>query len=381
MKRNKGLGFIYQPQYTDRRTGEKKASPTWWVSYSIRGKKIRLSSGSEKRGDALRLLKKKLAEIGSGRAIMPDVEKTTFADLARILEDDYRANGRRSTRLLPGKLGHLRRFFGMDRAIDITSDRIIAYVALRKEEGAANATVNRELAALKRALRLAYKAGKVASRPEIDLLHETNTRKGFFEESQFRGVSARLPDELRPVVYVAYATGWRVDSEILTRKKHHLDLSAGWLRLDPGETKNGEGRMFPLTPELRDVLQVQADHTRDFEKATGKIIPWLFHREGVPIKSFRRSWLTACKGAGVPGRLRHDFRRTAVRNLERAGVSRSAAMAMVGHRTQSIYQRYAIADETALREAAVKLASLHDSERRPKMSTDISQSTVKAEQF
>ncbi len=156
---------------------------------------------------------------------------------------------------------------------------------------------------------------------------------------------------------VAYITGWRIKSEILTRQKVHVDLEAGWLRLDPGETKNREGRMFPLTPKLRAVLERQFARTRDMERATGRIIPLIFHRKGKPIKSFRRAWLTACKKAGVPGRIPHDFRRTAIRNLERAGVPRSTAMAMVGHRTEAIYRRYAIVDEVMLREGAVKLAA------------------------
>jgi integrase len=151
---------------------------------------------------------------------------------------------------------------------------------------------------------------------------------------------------------------------LLTRQKHHVDLQAGWLRLEPGETKNREGRMFPLTPELREILERQLARTREIEKATGQIIPWLFHRDGQPIKSFRRAWLTACKRAGVPGRIPHDFRRTAARNLERAGVPRSAAMKMVGHKTESIYRRYTIADEGMLREAAIKLSALHHAEHQ-----------------
>jgi integrase len=119
--------------------------------------------------------------------------------------------------------------------------------------------------------------------------------------------------------------------------------------------KNGEGRMFPLTPRLRAVLEQQRDRTRALERARGQIIPWLFHRDGVPIKSFRRSWRTACRLAGLPGKIPHDFRRTAVRNLERAGVPRSAAMRMVGHKTESVYRRYAIVDQAMLREAGDKV--------------------------
>jgi integrase len=359
MKRNnRGMGFVYQPRYRDKQSGGIKTSLTWWISVSHRGKRIRMSSSSDRRTDALKLLRQKLNEIGSGRPVIPGVEKTTFEDLARIIRDDYEANCRRSARLLckpdgrGGKLGHLRNFFGLNLAVDITSDRITAYVVNRREAGASNATVNRELSALKRAFRLALKAGKVATRPEIDLLQESNRRKGFFERAHYEALLRHLPDHLKPVIMTAFTTGWRISSEILTRKKHHVDLEAGWLRLEPGESKNGEGRTFPLTPELRAVLEQQIERTRAFERATGQIVPWLFHHDSRPIHYFRRSWLTACKAAGIPGRIPHDFRRTAVMRLERAGVSRSAAMAMVGHRTQSIYSRYAIADQVALKEGA-----------------------------
>jgi hypothetical protein len=93
------------------------------------------------------------------------------------------------------------------------------------------------------------------------------------------------------------------------------------------------------------------------------VIPWVFRRDGRPIRYFRRAWLSACKAAGVPHRIPHDFRRTAVRNLERAGVTRSAAMKMVGHKTEAIYRRYAIADESMLREGAVKLEALFEAQR------------------
>lgn len=118
-----------------------------------------------------------------------------------------------------------------------------------------------------------------------------------------------------------------------------MDFQSGWLRLEPGETKNAEGRQFPLTPALRAVLERQRERTLAIERATGTIIPWVFHRSGRPIKSFRRAWLTACKDAGIPDRIPHNFRRTAVRSLERAGVPRSTAMKMVGHKTESIYRR------------------------------------------
>lgn len=361
--RMRGMGRVYQPTYKDKATKEKKQSSIWWIQYSFRAKVKRESSNSPHRRDAVKLLKRRLAEIGQGRLIGPDAEKTTFGDLTSMLLNDYRAKGRRSLKRVEDAINNLESFFGENRALDITADRITRYVATRQRTGAASATINRELSALKRMFRLGERAGKVVQRPYIETLPENNVRKGFFEADQFRSVQVKLPEDLKPVAAVAYVTGWRIYSEILTRRWSHVDFNAGWLRLEPGETKNGEGRMFPLTPGLRSVLERQRERTEALQKATGQIIPWIFHRGGKPIKSFRRSWLTACKQAGLPGRIPHDFRRTAIRNLERAGVPRSAAMKMVGHRTESIYRRYAIADEAMLREAAVKIAALHDADQ------------------
>lgn len=377
MKQTRGLGFVYQPVYVDKRTGERKTAATWWVQYSVRGKRYRESSGSSNRNIAIKLLKDRLGAAAQGKPVGPNVDRTRFEDLTRMLIEDYQANGRRSLERIEGAIKHLRGFFANDLALDITSDRITSYIKWRQDEGGAAATINRELAALRRAFRLAARAGKVAMRPEITLLRENNRRKGFFEPDQYRSLLDKMPDYLKPVIQVAYITGWRIKSEILTRQKHHVDLSAGWLRLDPGEAKSGEGRNFPLTPELREVIEGVLHRTRNLERETGQIIPWLFHKNGIRIGSFRKAWATACKKVGLAGRIPHDFRRTAVRNLERAGVPRSAAMAMVGHRTESIYRRYAIADEGMLKEGAAKLAALHATEIRtkPKVAYNVDRGT------
>ncbi len=186
------------------------------------------------------------------------------------------------------------------------------------------------------------------------MLREDNVRRGFFEAEQFAAARDRLPEALRPLVSFAYHTGWRLRSEIQQLEWRQVDWDGCVVRLDPGTTKNREGRSFPFTAALETVLRAQwAEHQR--LKRTGRVVRFVFHRNGAPIKNFRRAWLSACKAAGVPGRIIHDFRRTAVRNLERAGVPRSAAMAMVGHKTESIYRRYAIVDAGVLRDAASRI--------------------------
>jgi len=218
-------------------------------------------------------------------------------------------------------------------------------------------TVNYECAILRRGFNLAIKAVKVASRPGFDMLEVHNTRTGFFEPGQYSTVLQHLPDYLRLVAETAYITGWRTKSELLTRQWRHIDLENGWMRLEPGEGKTKEPRAFPLTAELVAILARQRERVRAIERSTGTIIPWvLVHNNGRRIKNFRYAWAKACREADVPGRLVHDFRRTAVRNLERAGVSRSAAMAMTGHKTEAVYHRYAIVDSHMLQEAAAVLA-------------------------
>jgi integrase len=296
MKKGKGMGGVFQPSYRDKKTGELTRIPTWWIFYNRQGKQIKESSHSTKEADAWKLLKKRHGEIAEGKPVGPDVNRTTFEDMATMITNDYKANGRRSIKSCSGALAHLRGFFGQDKATEITSDRITAYVASRQEE-ASNGSINLELAALSRMFKLGMIAGKVSHKPHISKLTLRNTRKGFFEPEQFEAVLRHLPAEIQPVAVTAYVTGWRVQDEILTRQRHHLDLKAGWLRLEPGETKNDEGRMFPLTPMLRDALEEQARKTRALEIQKGVIIPWLFHRNGKPITSFRVAWKKACRAA------------------------------------------------------------------------------------
>ena len=363
MKKGRGTGLVYRPTYVDKGTGERKAASTWWIQYSVRGRRFRESSGSRNRTEAERVLRQRLEAAAQGKPLGPSAGKATFEHLAQILLDDYRVNARRSLERVEDALGHLRGFFRGVDAVDITSDRIASYISWRQEQGAASATINRELAALRRAFRLAQKAGMVAVRPEISTLREENKPKDFFEAEQYRAVLENAPEYLKPVIQTAYITGWRIKSEILTRQKQHLDLQSGCLRLEREETNTGEERRFPLTPGMRELLVRQLEKINELERKTNRLIPWLFHHNGKPIKDFRKAWALACGRAGVIGKVPHDFRRTAIRNLERAGIPRPAAMAMVGHRTESIYQRYKVADETMLKESAAKLAALYESEK------------------
>jgi hypothetical protein len=137
MKKARGLGFVYQPTYRDQVTGKQKTASTWWLQYSVRGKRYRESAGSSNQAVAVKLLKKRLGAAAEGRPVGPDIEKTTFEDLARILLDNYRANGRRSLSRVEDAVEHLREFFGDSMAIDIMEDRLSAYIVHRQDQEAA----------------------------------------------------------------------------------------------------------------------------------------------------------------------------------------------------------------------------------------------------
>jgi hypothetical protein len=159
---------------------------------------------------------------------------------------------------------------------------------LQASRAAKAATINRELAWLKHMFTLATRAVKLMTRPHIALLQENNARQGFFEPEQYASVLRHLPDDLRPVVTFAYITGWRAKSEVLTREWRHVDFAAGEVRLEPGTTKNKEGRTFPFTRELRALLEAQ--HTeRERLKKRGIVVPWVFWRMVADERGARRN--------------------------------------------------------------------------------------------
>jgi integrase len=184
-------------------------------------------------------------------------------------------------------------------------------------------------------------------------------RTGVFEREQIGRVLAHLSPATRPAVQFAYITGWRIPSEVLRLQWRHVDFEARVVRLDPHTTKNDEGRTFPFTDALERLLEAQkTEHDR--LKAEGLICPWVFNRsnrkvKGKRITTFIKAFKAACTKAGFPGRIPHDLRRTAVRNLVRAGIPERVAMQMTGHKTRSVFERYNIVSECDLIEAARKL--------------------------
>jgi integrase len=334
-----------------------KRGEVYWVKYYRNGKSYRETAKTTKESEAKRLLKKREGEISVGKIPGVYFDRIKFNDLCDDFIADYRVNERKTLARAEQSVARLKTVFEGAKVTSITTPRINTYIQQRIAEGAENATVNRELAALKRIFNLAARQTppKVDRVIYIPMLKENNVRKGFFEHGDFLALRKALPEYMQGFVTFAYKTGWRV-SEIEGLTWPQVDLENGIVRLEVGETKNDDARTVYLDEELQEVFQRQDDARKERLKKQMTIIPHVFTGESGsgPVKDFRRSWAAACKTAKIGKRLFHDFRRTAVRNMIRAGIPERVAMMVSGHKTRSVFDRYNIVSDTDLRLASQK---------------------------
>lgn len=344
-----------------RGTGEiRQVAGVWKIRYTLNGRRIQETAGPQKR-DAVALLAKRLGAKAEGR-LTAETAKTTWADIEKIILDEH-AQHRSGDKVARHVRRHLTRHFVGLRVQALDYGRLLDYKLARLAEGASPSTVRYELSLVRTGLVVAERAGLGAHVPAtLPSVHVENTRTTFFDDVKLAKLLENLSPHVAAVVTFLNWTGWR-RNEALTREWRHVDFARGTITLEPGETKNGEGRTFPfdVLPELAALLRAQREYTDRVERATGQVCRWVFHRNGRRVVSIRNAWRRACRKAGLVDangnvdHRPHDFRRTAVRRLERAGVSRTVAMKLVGHTTEAIYRRYSITNETDLREGLAKV--------------------------
>ena len=351
-----------------------KRGKVFWIKYYCDGRPIRESSHSTTKTPARKLLRDREGCAEMGAPLLPKVRNTTVETVLADLKAHYETTGQRTLREAETRLIPLRQFFTGRRANGINGDVLTTYIQHRQAGGLSNGTINRELSVLGTAYKFGLEHGKVVRRPVIHLLKEARPRQGFFEESQFLAVRKHLAEDLQVAVTIMWLYGWR-RSEVMSLQLSQIDLEAGTLRLEPGSTKNGEGRVVYMTPELKTFVSAQIGRVKILSRRLGRVLPHLFVQlhgcyTGQPVQDFRKAWSQACERVGLVGMLRHDFRRSAVRNMERAGVPRSVAMKISGHKTESIYRRYAIVSESDIQDATRRLLG-HNLGTLPSPSVDI----------
>ena len=366
-------------------TYKRKDSRYYWIGYYLNGKSFQESTRKETEKEALKYLRNRMkevsaAQIGAKPFVGPAGDKVTVNDLLDTLEANYklrdklRSQVRSHFKLLRNELGNL-------RAKSLTDDFILQWQSKMKERctivGRTRkkgvhvcnencprfkpSTINRYTQILSQALRMGRK--RVGEVPVILKLPEKNIRQGFFEYDEFLRVHKYLPSDLKDYAHFDFLCGWR-KGEVAKLTWEMIEVRSRILHLPPEFSKNGESRKIPLQGKLWEIIQ-KRQKLKGVKMPSGEIclVPLVFfrtHGRGVtgpwaPIKEFRKSWKSACDKAGVHGKLFHDLRRTAVRNLVRAGVDTKVAMLITGHKSESVFQRYNITSEDDLRDAIEKV--------------------------
>ncbi|MGH9544788.1 MAG: tyrosine-type recombinase/integrase [Terriglobales bacterium] len=366
-RRQRGTGSIFR----------KPPNKNWFIQFYRNGHRIREATGSADYDTAKKLLRQRLHEIDKNEYLARHGKAARVRDLYELLEMHNLTNKKGRKRDLPGRWKHLEPAFGTTLAAEVTTDDVLRYVRARQEKDKAeNATINRELAALKRMFRLGFQSTppKVPRVPHIPLLRENNVRRGFVEEADFERLAANASQLwLRTFLELAYTYGWRL-GELVGLRVRQVNFEQRTIRLDPGTTKNREGRQVTMTARVYELLrEACAAKTGD-----GFV---LTRARGNPIKDFRADWQRLCAQAGLgkifccacgvnvagkkckacgsrqrkySGLIPHDLRRSAAKAARRAGVPESVVMAMGGWKTSAVFRRYAIVS-SADQQAAVDM--------------------------
>jgi len=320
----------------------------WYYSYFDGVTTRMVSSKSERKGEAIKLRERILKQKMAGMLPDREIRKITCGELLDDVLRHVEENGKPSTAKI-WKLvveANLKPFFGKLKASGISTDKLREYRDKRKADEVSDATCNRELSILRTAFNLGRKCTppKVDRLPYFPLVSEAgNARQGFLTDEQYAKLRDALPDDLKPLFVTAYFTGVRL-GELLAWSWDQVDWQQEFVTLKADETKSGHARAVPiLAGDMRDWLKWAHGQSNGCSR--------VFNRLGEPIKEFRKAWKDACKVAEVPDLKFHDLRRTAVRNMRRAGVSQVVRMRITGHRTDSMERRYNIVDVEDIKSA------------------------------
>jgi integrase len=315
----------------------------FWVSYYWQGKPYRESAKTTDATKAKKFLRRRVKAVGTSAFIEPKNQRFTTDDMLAKLKLDYDRKQNRSFKNVQFCWPHIETGFRFKRAAEIDASAIEEYQAGRRKAGALPSTINREVSYVKRAIKL---LGLPV--PVVDQLSEDNVRQGFIRALEFNSLIAEIPDRnVRDIIEFLYHSGWR-SSEPKAMRWPWLDLDAWTVRLPAEFSKNKKPRTLPLIGSLKEIIERRV-------KARVLECDYVFHRNGKPIRSFRKAFKAAAKAIGLPDLVPHDMRRSAVRNFRKAGLSETDGMRLSGHRTRNVYDRYDIHDDQDTREAIEKV--------------------------
>jgi integrase len=334
----------------------------YWIEYQEGNRRLRESAHTGDPDAAAKYLQKRIGEVATTGDLAP--AKVTISDLCKLVIADYELRALRSLPQVKWKIAaHIDRLIGKLPAARFGPAQIRLYAAARQREGVENGTINRELAMIRRAFTLGSREEPPLVRkvPYIATLEEAEPRSGFIEQHQYELLLATLPERFKALFVLGYHYGCRF-GELRKLRWEQVDFEGAAIRLQAKQTKAKQPRVLPMYGDVRDWLERQREICAGelvfcYRKCANEVtkagtapveLPFGRHLE-------KNGWHEACATAGLPGLLFHDLRRSAVRNMERAGIPRSVAMKISGHKTESIYRRYDIVAEGDLQDAGAKL--------------------------
>jgi integrase len=334
----------------------------WWYAQFYReGRQIRVSTKTEVKEEAKKTLRRLMGD--TERGITPEVElrKIRYADLRSALLQNYVERGNKSLQTMADGsetiwgLKSLDEFFGYKAPkpgepdsgdfglpmTKITTDTARDFAKERLDEGLSNDTVNGSLRLLRRMLTIAHEDNKIQIVPKIRMLKNSAARKGFLVKESFDSLITFIPSNLKPIVTFLYYCGVRL-GEARQIQWPQVDLDAALIRLEEDQTKNSDARTVPLPDVLIRMLEPIKPKEGSVFDATNLRKEW--HKACVAAKL---GTLTKVEGIPDPrytGLIIHDLRRSAIKNLMKAGVNEKVAMKISGHKTRAVFDRYHIVD-------------------------------------
>lgn len=355
----------------------KPGSRFLWYAFTFKNKRVQKSTKVENRREAENIEKAAWTQLARGEvgiADKPKAERKTVGQLLDALENDFKAR-KKDTPKNMNLVSTVRGELGERYADSITTAAVTEYVgALRKppkskkkgrrSRSLADSTIKHRLQILASTFELENAAREEAKLdpllvPRFPKLTKDNARSGFLSRAQFDVLYSHLPTDLKDFALFLYVAGWRRGA---VASLEWSDVHDGNIYLRGLHSKNGKPYYVPIIGELAQLIERRKE-ARSVETPQGVVLSNLvFHRGGEAVLEFRKAWATACKKAGCPGTLVHDFRRSAARQLIRSGVTKDVAKQVGGWKTDSMFSRYNVTAEEDLRDAMEKVTKYNQAE-------------------
>jgi integrase len=360
-----------------------KRGGTYWFTFVFCGRRIQKSTKQGNRKAAVDIESAHRTALAKGEVGIdpPKKERRTIGELLDELKTNYEQDGKLSPQN-KSLVARAKQDFGSKLATELKPEDVEKYIQRRRGEGARNSSINRVTEILRRV----YKLAGITAPPMEHLSEKDNARQGFFSEAELAVLISHLPADLQDFARFAAACGMR-KGEIAGLTWNMVEGDE--LRIPASICKNRRDRVLPLTGEIAEIIERRRAALPREKNGTVQMPEHIFHRDGAAVAELRKSWQTAAIAAGLgvmickkcgeqgpekycekckrarkyQGKLFHDLRRTAVRNMVKAGVNTQVAKQWSGHKSDSMFERYSILTTDDMREAAKKTEDYRKSQR------------------